>query len=227
MAALRNLTYGVDVCLLELSVAPLASAKHFSCELGLEFCAHWLVVCTFSDLVRFLRGDSKKFTLLKLIDHFLVMSFDGGACNKDLELCLIFVLQFFRNTNDLLFLITSNLNPLVFHGLGKANLSDLGTDDTFNICLERLLVELKSRAVLEFGCADALILLTFLCQLYLSLLNHLKHDIVIDEQGFKSCIDLQWGQIERVAQLHGVGDLLIFVQLRQHMLLELIIGHSV
>ena len=135
MTALRHLANSIDIGLLELSIAPLARAKHLRSELSLELGTHGLVVGTLGDLVGLLGDDKNQLTLLELVDHFLVVSLDGRAFHEDLKLSLIFVFELLGDAHDFLFFVASYLDPFVLHGLSEANLSNLGANNRLNICL--------------------------------------------------------------------------------------------
>lgn len=78
MTTLRNLADSIDISLLELSVLPGACAEHLCCELRLKLGPHWLIVGSLSHLVGLLRHNIHEFTLLELVNHFLIVALEDG-----------------------------------------------------------------------------------------------------------------------------------------------------
>ena len=153
------------------------------------------------------------------------MTVDLRGQSESIELRLVLINNLLGDAYDLLFLLTSDLHPLVFHGLCEANFGNLGTYLCFNFCLEHLCADFKSSCVLEFWGAFALILCTLFGQLNFAALNHVKHDKLVNEERLERCIDLCWCKAQGRAKIGRVSNLFLLIQLCENMLLQLLITH--
>ena len=100
MAALRNLSHGIDVGLLESCCFPCASPQHFRGKLSLQFGSGGLIVLTLCHLVGLLRDNVDQLALLEEVNLLLIVGFNLGSCKEFAQLILVFILQLLGNPDD-------------------------------------------------------------------------------------------------------------------------------
>ena len=103
---------------------------------------------------------------------------------------LVCIFKLFGDTKDFLFFLACELNPLVLHGLGEADLGQLGTNLRLNIALEHLDSDFEGGGVLEFGGSRISVARTFGGKFYLTSLDDVEDNVFVDEQTLEGGVHL-------------------------------------
>ena len=141
------------------------------------------------------------------------------------QLLLVSVFELLCDPDNLLLGITCDLHPLVLHCFSEADLSDLSTDLALNISLESLSPNSKCTRILELWSTVTHVPQSLLREFNLAALFHFEHHVLIDQQTLHCSVKLGRSDVQGCHQVSSVGDLVLFVELSEDVLLELLVSH--